>query len=62
MNYYAKLNYFIKKIMDFKRLRPTYIRYEGIGSLTFNEGKTEIKRESNFIYEMLYAGLTYIKG
>ena len=62
VNYYGKLNFFLKCFMAFHGLRPTYIRYEGIGELIFDEGKKEIKRESNFIYEMLYAGKKYIKG
>jgi hypothetical protein len=61
VNYYAKLNFLVKRIMDFNKLRPTYIRYEGTGELILNEGKKEIKRKSNFIYEMLYAGRKYIK-
>lgn len=59
---YKTLDSQSKKFFDGLGLKPSYVRWEAIGELEFNDGNTwMVNGKSNLIYEMMYNATEYRK-
>ena len=56
---YSKSPEQVRAMFDNSGLRPSYVRYEGLGELVMTEVDEQIKRSGNLIYEMMYNGKSY---